>query len=456
MQKFSYTTLAKLGKLTPDELVAHGVIQPARVSGYICPICGSGDGKNGTGMMHNEKIETHTSFTCFSGGHSFNVLKLCALHYGLDTRNDFQVLVEKTCTDFGIEVEYDEFILTGGKRTAKKKKRRRETISPDELKNIQADLNASPEPLKSFLRNPTAPNWRGFDVDFLLAHGCRLINDWTPPKTRGTNKEFATKTMRMIIPNGDAAYLARLVDSPKSYGKASSLIEEKLHAGHKRLFLSNNLHEDLQNTDEPVFAVEGYVDAMSIELAGFKAVALGGRGEGDLLVEAVDNIKHCPQIIILFDNDKAGRESAPELREELLAVKCPCVVRWLSKPQDEFYINNELDCISGSAVMTTPEKIDANQLLQKYGVDVLHGILQDILDNSIAELNAVESELGKKDSAGLTDEDWDFIFSGDSSDLDFAYRFERFFGSNVRWLKDAEHWLIYDGGQWQHYSEKNS
>lgn len=455
MQFFSKSTLDRIQKLSPDELVAHGVIQPARVSGYICPICGSGEGSHGTGMKHNEKVKTHTSFTCFSGSHSFNVLKLCALHYGLDTRADFQTLVEKTCADFSIEIEYEEFSLTGGKRSAKKKSRRRETVSPDELKNIQADLNASPDPLKTFVNCQSDKKWRGFDIDFLLAHGCRLINDWTPPKTRGTNKEFTTKTMRMIIPNGNAAYLARLVDTPKHYGKASRYIDEKLHAGHKRIFLSNNLDEDL-NTDEPVFAVEGYIDCMSIELAGFKAVALGGCGAGDLLIETVDKLKKRPQVIVLFDNDNAGRQSASELQEELLAVKCPCVVRWLSKPQDEFYINNNIDCVSGSAVITHTEKIDANQLLQNYGVNVLHGILQDILDNSIAELNAVESELGKKDSAGLTDKDWDFIFNGDSSDLDYAYRFERFFGSKVRWLKDAEHWIIYDGGQWKHYSEKNS
>ena len=40
---------------------------------------------------------------------------------------------------------------------------------------------------------------------------------------------------------------------------------------------------------------------MSAEVAGFKAVALGGRGEGDLLLAAIDQLKHKPQIIILFD-----------------------------------------------------------------------------------------------------------------------------------------------------------
>ena len=39
-------------------------------------------------------------------------------------------------------------------------------------------------------------------------------------------------------------------------------------------------------------------------------------------------------------------------------------------------------------------------ILQNQGVDVLRGILQDIIDLSLAELNAVEAELGKKDTAG--------------------------------------------------------
>lgn len=102
-------------------------------------------------MVHNKKIETHTSFTCFGGNHSFNVLKLCFLHYNLDTRNDFQQLVEKICADFNIPIEYEEFSLTGGKRISKQSNKRRKPISPEELKNIQADLNTSIEPLKIFM-----------------------------------------------------------------------------------------------------------------------------------------------------------------------------------------------------------------------------------------------------------------------------------------------------------------
>ena len=447
LKKFSTATIDRINRLEPENLEAHGIIQPARVSGYICPICGSGEGSHGTGMVHNKKIETHTSFTCFSGGHSFNVLKLCALHYGLDTRNDFQQLVEQTCTDFGIPLEYDNFSLSNLRRnTYRKRKTKTEPLDPEELKFIQADLNASPEPLKNFINHQPDGKWRGFTLDFLLSHDCRLINEWTPPKNRNM-----TPTMRMIVPAGDTAYLARLIDQPKNYDiKARPFIKEKVHAGHKKLFGA-----DFLTCAEPVFCFEGFFDAMSAELAGFKAVALSGCGEGHLLIDAIDKLNTKPQVIILFDNDKAGRDSATALREDLLAIKCPCVVRFISK-ELRAISPDDLNCASGSAVLANTDKIDANEILQKHGVDVLRAILQDILDNSLSELNAVETELAKKDSAGLTDEDWDFIFSGNPSDLAFASRLERFCNDRVKWLTDSEHWLIYNDNIWKLGSEKNS
>lgn len=447
LKKFSTTTIERINRLEPEELETHGIIEPARVSGYICPICGSGDGSHGTGMEHNKKIETHTSFTCFSGGHAFNVLKLCALHYQLDLRNDFQQLIEQTCADFGIPIEYDDFSLSNLRRsTYRKRKRKTEPLDPEELKFIRADLNSSPEPLKDFMNHQPDGKWRGFTLDFLLAHDCRLINDWTPPKNRNM-----TPTMRMIVPAGDTAYLARLVDQPKNYDiKARPFIKEKVHAGRKKLFGA-----DVLTCAEPIFCFEGFFDAMSAELAGFKSVALGGCGEGHLLIDAIDSLMPKPQVIILFDNDKAGRDSATALREDLLAIKCPCVVRFISKERRPIS-PDDLNCASGSAVLANTDKIDANDILQKQGVDVLCALLQDILDNSFSELNSVETELAKKDATGLTDEDWEFIFSGNPSDLAFASRLERFCNDRVKWLTDSEHWLIFNGKIWQHGSEKNS
>ena len=450
LKKFSTATLETINRLSSDELETHGIIQAARVSGYICPICSSGDGSNGTGMTQNPKIENHTSLHCFSCGKSFNPLQLCTLHYGLEIRRDFPALVEKICADFNIPIEYENFAFHSSVRSSSRKPRKLPPLDAKELKNIQTDLNASIEPLKTFMKYQPDQKWRGFELEFLLAHSCRLINDWFAPSLRDTNNQPATPTSRMIIPSDEASYLARLTDQVKNYDiKARPFIKEKVHAGHKKLFNPDALQNEI------IFVVEGYIDAMSLELAGFNCVALGGCAEGYLLLDALNKMDKYPQIIILFDPDDAGTKAAKTLHEELLQIKCPNVVRFLSKPTRDI-ANYDLACASGSAVMVSNNKIDANDILQKFGVEVLRGILQDILDNSLAELNAVETELGKKDTAGLTDEDWEFIFSGNPSDLAFASRLERFCSERVKWLTDSEHWLIFNGKIWQHGSEKNS
>ena len=100
-KKFSAATLETINRLSTNELETHGIIQSARASGFVCPLCGSGEGSHGTGMTQNPKAE-HTSLHCFGCGKSLNPLHLCALHYALDIRHDFPTLVEKICTDFGL------------------------------------------------------------------------------------------------------------------------------------------------------------------------------------------------------------------------------------------------------------------------------------------------------------------------------------------------------------------
>lgn len=207
LKKFSATTLEAISHISPEELETHGIITSARVSGYVCPECGSGDGAKGTGMTQNPKIESHTSLHCFACGQSFNPLHLCALHYGLEIRCDFLTLVEKICADFNIPIEYEEFAFHSSFRTSSRKPRKLPPLDPKELKNIQADLNVSSDSLKTFMKYQPNQKWRGFDLDFLLAYGCRLINDWFPPSLRDTNQQPSTPTSRMIIPSGEASYL---------------------------------------------------------------------------------------------------------------------------------------------------------------------------------------------------------------------------------------------------------
>ena len=302
-------------------------------------------------------------------------------------------------------------------------------MNDDELNLIQKDLSASDEKLINFVRFKGGA-WRGLPFDILQKHGCKYIEQWTSPTSR-LQKKYSTPTARVLIPAGDSGYLARLAVSLDEFDeRTQKYIHEKEHAGTKQLF-----NADVLNADEPIFAVEGYIDALSVEFAGFKAVALGGRNRGDLLVKAVAKKEKKPQIIILLDADKSGRESAPEIFDALIDVGCPCVIRFLTADES---------------------KIDCNQILAEQGLDALRGILQDIYDNSLAELDAVARELAKEENSRLSDDILNSIFNGDASDLDFARRFEQVFGDCVRWLKDSERWLTFANGIWTRGSEKNS
>ena len=433
VKKISQYTIETMGLISPEDLEAHGIIRRAKVSGYICPQCGSGSGPNGTGMEYNKTVTDHTSFTCFSGGHSFNVLKLGALHYNMDTRREYPKLIEKICTEFNIPVEYEDFEITNSKRSAEKiKKSRDEDMpSPEELECILNDMNYSLTPLENFLRYQPKGKWRGFDFEFLKKHGCRLIPDWISPKLR-LEKKKAVPSTRMIIPSGPMSYLSRLAMPLNEVDRnIRPYVQEKMHAGKKTLFNAEVLNSD---TSEPIFVFEGFIDALSAEMVGFKAIALGGRGEGKLLTELLDERKNKPQLIIIFDPDKAGRDSAPELREDLLKIKCPCTTRFLSR----------YTCT-----------LDANDILVNQGPEVLRAMLQKIINDSLSELSTVEEELNKKDAAGLTGEDWDFIFSGNQSDLAYSRRLERFGGKYIRWMTDQNCWLIYRDGVWETGTAKN-
>lgn len=428
MKKFSKATIAAINRLSPDELEKRGVLDKARY-GHICPFCQNGAGHDGTGISPIKNCE-ETLYHCFKCGKTFNNLQILKSHYEID---NFAELIEKICGDFDISLEYVDFDAPTGKRK-KSKRRDEEPIGEKTLEFIREDLATSTDALKKYME--FAKTWRGLPLDTLLKFNCRLIWQWISPNVRNSSKysPFLEPTDRMIIPCADDAYLARMPVSYKTANtqKARDFFKdkEKLHAGHKKLF-----NPDALTSTAPVFVVEGYIDCMSVDYAGYPCVALGGAGEYYLLVDAVANMKNKPQFIILLDSDKTGRENAPKLCEELIGDLSPAVVRYLDDGDS---------------------KIDCNDILVTNDVDALRSRLADIVDDSIAELAAIKADFDEKKTTRKNDRDLNSLFNGNDSDLTFARRLEKFCGENIRWLTDDEQWLIYQNGVWQRGSEKNS
>lgn len=441
--KISQDVIDAINKISPETLMAHGALKQARI-GYICPLCGNGAGKDGTGI--SPLVDTsHVGWHCHKCGESFNNMEILARHYGLNKRTDFQQLVESICADFRIDITRDE----PDKATEKKS-----AVPPAVLNAINDDLNADIQPLKAFVA-AQGGTWRGLPLEILERFGCRYIPNWTPPKSRA-NQTYATPTPRMIIPaNADGLhsnYLARLTVPINSFNeKEQKFLREKEHAGIKTLFNPDALSADV------VFAVEGPVDAISIEFAGFRAVAVGGADSYRLLVDAVATLEKKPCVIVFFDADDTGEKYAPKLQRALNQVGCKAVIRFICD-NDEY-------------------RFDANQALvadPNYFKDKLSEIRQDAMkefatlrDETPPETSSRREEKNSPSKAKnpaaikFTFEQKKFLYSGDFSDVGFADRIDFMYHDRIRYLQDENSWLILDrneqgGGIWKNRGEKKA
>ena len=444
-KKISDATIDRLKSMTPADLVSHRIIKTApnfnshTQRGYACPLCGSGghDSQTSDGAGSFDSKSRFYCYACGNGevnGHKLSPIDLFAISRNLQ-HESFGVIVREMCNEFGISVEEEKFDVPRRTRRKNQTPPPSPKTSPEELELIHADLSVSDDALKKFV-DEQGGKWRGFTADFLIRHGCKFVADWTSTTSR-LEKRFATPTERILIPSSKDFYLARFCGDLDRYdGATREFVEKnkKLNAGSPKLFLSR---QDVLDSDKVIFATEGALDALSIDLADFGAVALNSRSNGKLLVDALKlrnaEKKKLPLVIVLMDSDKQGREAAPTVYQMLIDVGCPCCVRFLF---DE----------------TT--KTDANDILVANGVDNLRDRLQSIVDSSLAELDACAQSLAVKEES-LSDEQIDFLFQGDASDLDFAKRLEMLFGNRVRWCDD-EFWLTWTGNVWQRRSEKNS
>ncbi len=484
MKKVSDTVLRRLNEIEPENLI--GIVE--RVDKpkleFICPNCGNGGGANKTGIEPYRAADNHIGYHCTKCDAIFNNVKLvrkaqgvsfveaCKLLAPIAGINESDIFGEgdgdgeyharqrapEVAAELRVEPEHDT--------TAQINHDTHQSVEPErdgEREKIAAVIrdeltNADNKKiLENFCEN-CGGKWRGIDIKILRRHNCVMSLMWQSPKSKLDGKSYAP-SKRILIPCDESltSYLARATEDNAA---------PKIHCGSKKLFFSEKA---ALNGGSPVFIVEGAVDAMSIEQTGFKAVALGGIAGGNLLIDFLKKNAVRPKIILLFDGDKSGRDAAPKLLSELKKINVPCVMKFLQ-------LDGEGD------------KVDANEILENQGVEVLQRRLREIFDSALPELERLDKKVdaqiktdasdaardetrsvdtvkGIEDSRKatpkdigneLTPEEIDALYSGDKSDLDFSRRLEIFCGRRYRWLDDEQYWLKYDGKIWRKASPKNS
>ena len=348
--------IQQIKSITPETLEAHGVITPAKVkvnghNTYICPECGNGKGDKGDGLVVYENSNGYR-YHCYKCGENFGNFRLLGNYFDLYTDGkDFIEICKRTCREFGIYFDFD---------------------SDDDWEIKKIDLIKSDiETAHAAIFSVTSAVTRGLTFATLDKYHCGFLDNWTSTESRIEGK-YATPTPRLIIPSGNH-YLARLTVPLENYGENKrKYLREKQHEGTKSLFGIDFITSDTKT----VIVTEGEIDSMSINQAinskDITPVATCGAAEKkwiNLFVKKCSQLNIKPKILILFDNDDAGKTNAPKRADELIKRGYTAVFDFLSD---------------------SDKKVDANDILQNQGEIALAETVQNIIQRRSADFDKLE------------------------------------------------------------------
>lgn len=271
--------------------------------GFVCPICGSGTGKNGTGMTAGTKNPNFfTCWACEFQGDIFDLLK-ATTH-----KSDAVELIQEA------ERILQRQFLDDNKNTVGNRK---ETLKPAEQVNknmVQNTVNNLVEQAKqeaesqeqarrnkAFIKQchtnlPTATDGleyikrRGISEDVAMRMGLGYT-----PKYYGDMNTPAIIFPKYVKGKGNISYTARSIENVEQGRKA------RHNKGEQGIF-------NLQVLAEPgavIFLTEGEFDALSIIECGFPAISTSGNTKADEIVEIIKETTTRPEyFVILPDNDR--------------------------------------------------------------------------------------------------------------------------------------------------------
>lgn len=262
------------------------ITQPSRGANmYVCPLCGSGTGKKGTGAFSIDG-ERWKCFVCGKGGDLYDLIGK------IEGTDNFQDQLGLAMKLFG-----------GGEpqpRPARKTEEKGKMDYTDFFLEAHKRITETDYPQRRGLSQATVDR---FSLGF--------VPEWVNPEKPGTQA-----SPRLIIPTGRGSYLAR--DTRGTLTEAQGRYS-KLKVGKVSLFNIKSLYV----AEKPVFIVEGEIDAMSIIEVGGEAVALGSTSGVRAFIERLRTRRPKQPVIVALDNDDAGEMAAGALEEGLKGLGVP-------------------------------------------------------------------------------------------------------------------------------------
>lgn len=299
---------------------------------YVCPLCGSGNGQNGTGAFSVKDGTRWKCFSCNAGGDLFDLIGL------IEGISDYSEQHKRADELFGLHMSSYNFKTQD--KFVSIYKNQNETSYRDFFMNAHSHITETDYPKR-----------RGLSEDVVNRFKLGYVPNWRHPKALK-----APTSPRLIIPTSPYSYLARdtrekIPEGQKSYSKSK--------VGKVRIFNSNALY----TAQKPVFIVEGEIDALSIIEVGGEAIALGSVANKNTLITMLESKKPVQSLIVALDNDESGEKASNELIKELNRLNIPC---YKYNPAGEYK--------------------DANEALQNN---------REVLSIAVAEAEHIQDEINK-------------------------------------------------------------
>lgn len=400
-------------------------LKPARKTGFVCPYCDNGSGKDGTGIVVSK--ENDTSAKCFRCGKTINNIDVFAAKIGVSTSGkDFVEAVKEGCNYFGIDT--DNYFTDYQKKSVERIHPETGEVlqqkpivpqkSPEEIAKERQYLNCIHQDLLSgndHLEKISKKDRRGLTLETLRVFDCKYEQNWLHPtvKLEG-NPKHIQPSRRLIIPTEDGEhYNAVLLQSDRTDQNKKVW---KMHAGPMQTFALNSIHKADEDTvgTKYVFVFEGEIDAMSAwqtwqyslttfekevaqmcrkmeEVSFIATLGAARRGWIQEVDERCKSQNICPLFIINFDNDEAGRLNAEKCQEELWQLGYPAIMQFLTKTN---YMPLQISNSVEKAKAECKEKIDFNSFLCQWGELSATRIIDNglISDERIAQLRSEAKE----------------------------------------------------------------
>ncbi|MEG3298875.1 DnaB-like helicase C-terminal domain-containing protein [Streptococcus suis] len=292
---------------------------------YVCPLCGSGTGRNATGAF--TITPDGNSWKCFACDKGGDTLDLIGYVEGID---DYNSKLKRAGELFNVTIDTPAREYQNQDKTAQNTDTHNSIHTPTNGNYLAFYKQANDN-----IRATNYPEKRGLSKAILDRFKIGYVENWKHPNA----PENVTGSPRLIIPVTQTSYLARdtrdnIPDYQKQYAKTK--------VGGSDIFNGRAFIDDL---DKPIFIVEGEIDALSIMEVGGVAVALGSTSNAKKLAGMVRDKQLERPLILALDNDSRGRKTQAELEGLLQAQKTPYTIAVLTegavKDPNEMLVKNK-------------------------------------------------------------------------------------------------------------------